>query len=153
MRWQTIACRLIGAFAALGAVTLAGPGFALQLITKAEAALPSAPVVGQERGITRGPSVVIVSPPPIAGTVTSPLELKLKFEGHGGAQINVNSVVLTYLKVPAVDLTQRLKPYISATGIDVTDAEVPPGTHTLRVNLLDTDGRPNTAEFTFTVSK
>src|SRR5271155_3478559 len=49
MRWQTIACRLIGAFAALGAVTLAGPGFALQLITKAEAALPSARAVGGDR--------------------------------------------------------------------------------------------------------
>ncbi len=98
-----------------------------ELITSSEAALPTDQVTGRERGITRAPNVVIVSPSPAAGTLKSPLSLKIRFESHGGAEIDVDSVLLTYLKKPAVDLTQRIKPFIDASGIDVEDAEVPPG--------------------------
>jgi hypothetical protein len=115
--------------------------------------LPAAQVAGRERGITRAPSVVIISPSPAAGTIKSPLSLKIRFESHGGAGIDVDSVLLTYLKKPAVDLTQRVKPFIDASGIDVEDAEVPPGTHTLRVSVTDTDGRSSWRDVTFIVSK
>ena len=62
-------------------------------------------------------------------------------------------MLLTYVKKPAVDLTQRIQRFIAPTGIDVQNAEVPPGTHTLRVNVTDSDGRASRADFTFTVSK
>jgi hypothetical protein len=137
--------------AVITCVLLAGPAAALQLITESEAALP----VDQshERGISRGPTVVIVSPSPGAGTIKSPLILKVRFEGHGAAKIDVDSVLVTYMKKPAVDLTQRIKAFIGATGFDVEDAKVPPGTHTLRVNVTDTEGRSGWADFTFSVSK
>jgi len=83
----------------------------------------------------------------------SPLNLKIRFEGHGGARIDVDSVLLTYMKQPEIDLTQRLRPFIAATGIDVLDAEVPPGTHMIRVNVTDTDGHSSSTDFTFSVSK
>jgi hypothetical protein len=57
------------------------------------------------------------------------------------------------MRTPAIDLTQRIRPYITANGIYVIDAEVPPGTHTLRVDVSDTDGRTSSADFTFSVSK
>jgi hypothetical protein len=153
MRGQTIACRLIGASVVFGAVMLAGPAFALQLITATEAALPPDHALGAERGISRGPSVMIVSPQPGAGTIKSPLALKIKFISHGDTTVDVNSVLVTYMRVPAVDLTQRIKPDISAGGIDVEDAEVPPGTHTLRVNVTDSGGHANSTDFTFSVSQ
>lgn len=134
------------------AVALAAPAHALRLITKSEAALPPARG-GHERGISRGPGVVVVFPSPEAGTVRSPLELKIKFVAHGGAKIDTDSVLVTYLKEPAVDLTQRLKQFIEPTGIDVKNAEVPPGTHWLRVDVADTEGHQGWAEFTFTVSR
>jgi hypothetical protein len=149
---QTISRRLIGcACAVIACVLLAGPAGALQLITESEAALP----VDQsyERGISRGQTVVIVSPSPAAGTIKSPLILKVRFESHGTSKIDVDSVLVTYMKKPAVDLTQRIKPFVGATGIDVEDAEVPPGTHTLRVNVTDTEGRSGWADFTFSVAK
>jgi hypothetical protein len=62
-------------------------------------------------------------------------------------------VLLTYLRTPEIDLTQRIKPFIAAGGIDVQDAQVPPGTHTIRVIVADTDGRTNEADFTFTVGQ
>ncbi len=143
----------MGAAAVFGGVMLAGPAFALQLITATEAALPPDHPLGAERGISRGPSVLIVSPQPGAGTIKSPLTLKIKFISHGDTTVDVNSVLVTYMRVPAVDLTQRIKPDISAGGIDVEDAEVPPGTHTLRVNVTDSDGHANSTDFTFSVSQ
>lgn len=124
---------------------------ALQLITASEAALPVDQ--SRERGISRGPTVVIVSPSPAAGTIKSPPVLKVRFESLGAAKIDVDSVLITYMKKPAVDLTQRIKPFVEATGIDVENAEVPPGTHTLRVNVTDTEGRSGWADLTFSVSK
>jgi hypothetical protein len=142
----TVAC-------ALGATLIfAGPAAALQLITDKEAALPPMPVV-HERGISRGPTIVVVSPSPNAGMVQSPVALKIMFESHGSATVNVDSVLVTYLKEPTIDLTQRIKPFIAASGIDVQDAQVPPGTHTLRIDVTDSQGHTNSTDFTFRVSR
>jgi hypothetical protein len=151
MRQRTIAHRLLAACALFAALCAGFPASALQLITESEAALPADHA--RDRGILRGPTIVIVAPSPDAGTIRSPLNLRIKFQSHGGAAINVDSVLLTYVKKPAVDLTQRIQRFIAPTGIDVENAEVPPGTHTLRVNVTDSDGRTSRADFTFTVSK
>jgi hypothetical protein len=153
MPTRTISCRLIGACALFAATLLAGNVVALELITPSEAALPAEPATGHERGISRGPTVLVVSPQPGAGTIKSPLDLKLIFESHGGATVNVDSVLLTYLRMPEVDLTQRVKAFIGPAGIEIKDAEVPPGTHTIRVNVSDSDGRTGSADVTFSVTK
>jgi hypothetical protein len=150
---QSAAGLLIGVSVVLAAFALAGPAQALALITASEAALPASPHLGHERGITRGPTVVIVSPAPQAGAIKSPLNLKIRFESHGGSRVNVETVLLTYVKDPEIDLTQRIRPFITPAGIDVENADVPPGTHTLRLNVRDSEGRPGWAEFTFSVSK
>jgi hypothetical protein len=148
---QSLAGLFVAATAIL--VALAQPVQALQLITASEAALPANPQLSRERGISRGPTVLIVSPAPEAGLLKSPLSLKIRFESHGGSQIDVETVLLTYMKEPEIDLTQRIKPFIAPNGIDVEDADVPPGTHTLRVNVKDSEGRAGLAEFTFSVAK
>ena len=87
-----------------------------------------------------------------SGTVRSPLRLQLRFESFGGATINPDSVKVIYLRTPNVDLTPRVKPFIQANGIDMPEAELPPGEYTVRVDVKDSDGRPATASFTLTVS-
>jgi hypothetical protein len=131
---------------------LSGPAHALQLITAKEAALPPMPTV-HERGISRGPTIVVVSPAPNAGMIQSPFTLKVSFESHGSATVDVDSVLVTYMKEPTIDLTQRIKPFIGASGIDVNDAQVPPGTHTLRVDVTDSQGRTTSTDLTFRVSQ
>jgi hypothetical protein len=154
---RTVIVRLLGAGTLLAALLPAMPAMPespMQLITASEAALPAEQVIkAHARGITRAPSVVIVSPPPAAGMMKSPVSLKIRYEAHGGAKIDIDSVLLTYLRTPEIDLTQRVKPYIGDNGIDVQDAEVPPGTHTIRVVVSDTDGRSNETDFTFTVGQ
>ncbi|MGA7786558.1 MAG: hypothetical protein WCA56_00185 [Xanthobacteraceae bacterium] len=131
------------------------PAAAFELVTPAEAALPTGamPTLDLRGSPTRRPMVTVVSPPPGAGLVHSPLDLKLQFRAFGGAQIDPNSVVVTYLKNPPIDVTQRLAPFITATGIDVSQADVPPGKHLFWLELKDKDGRIGGGEFSFQVTK
>jgi hypothetical protein len=135
------------AAAVLGvALAAAHSAFAFQLITSDEAKLPSAQVVQiATRGLTRGPTVDQVSPPPDAtvpsgGSVT----FDITFDAHNGATINPSTVKVTYMKQPAIDLTQRLKPFITPKGIDAANVQIPAGTHMIRIEVTDSEGRSTT---------
>ncbi len=114
------------------------------LITPQEAQLP--PQKGAfgvaTRGITRGPKIAIVSTP---DGLKSPIRLQMNFESFGGAKIDTSTLKVTYLKDPSVDLTDRVKPFVKPEGIDMPDAILPPGDHTLRVDVKDSDGRMATS--------
>jgi hypothetical protein len=142
MSVRGVAIRL--AMVAVAYVALGAAANAMELITPQEAALPD-DLTGMRRGgATRGPEIVFISPAPNAGLVKSPLNLRIRFKSHGGAKIDRDSVLLTYKKIPAIDMTQRLLPFIRADGIDVPNAEVPPGSHRIRIDVKDSDGRANT---------
>jgi hypothetical protein len=142
------------AAAGLFSAVLVLPLQAQVLITEQEAALPAAADTGLTfRGVTRGPKVKIVSPAPGAGTVTSPLSLKLQFESFGGAKIDTSSVKASYLKSPSVDLTQRMMKYVKDNGIEMEGAIVPPGEHVIKVDLKDSEGRAGSASFKLNVAK
>jgi hypothetical protein len=125
------------------------------LITEAEANLPSpVDVTLTTRGLTRGPVVEQVTPDPdSAAPVKSPLPLKIKFQTRNNVPIDKDSVKLTYVRTPGVDLTSRIKAYIGEDGIDMKLAEVPPGTHVIRVELKDQQGRSTTGTIKLSVAK
>lgn len=133
------------------AVIFAGEAAAVVLITESEAALPINK--STVRGISRGPKILVISPSPGAGLIRSPLNLRVRFESFGGAAIDVGSVVVTYERYPAIDLTQRVIPFVKAGGIEMPGAEVPVGTHRIRFEVKDSDGRTGTADFTFRVTR
>ena len=128
-----------------------GAAQATQLITEEEAKLPppKGAITTDRRGILRGPKVEVVSP---GDAVSSPLRLQLKFESFGGAKIDPDSVKVIFLRTPNVDITSRVKPFIQADGINMQDAELPPGEYVVRVDIKDSDGRPGTASFTLKVA-
>lgn len=128
---------------------LTGGTDAATLITDDEAKLPSAPALTQ-RGISRGPTVKVVSP---TGNVASPFPLAVRFEAHGGAKVEPNSVKVTYMRQPAVDITERVRPFITAAGIDMSKAEVPPGDHGIRIEVKDSDGRQGSIVISVAVPK
>ena len=116
------------------------------------AALPAAAGALATRGISRGPSVKLASPE--ADTpVSSPFDFKVNFEARGEGKIDPASVKVVYMKSPFVDLTPRLKNSISTNGIDFAKAEVPPGSHTIRVTVKDADGRETNSVFNLVVNK
>jgi hypothetical protein len=116
------------------------------LITASEAAEPPTSDVRMNvRGITRGPSIDQISPSPTT-TVHSPLELRIRFTTHNSAKVDPSDVRVIYEKQTLIDLTDRLRKYVTGEGIDMPDAEVPPGTHLLRVEVTDSLGRKSVSE-------
>lgn len=114
------------------------------LITSQEAALPPSTTSNAGRSITRGPAIREVSP---TGTVAAnqPFDLHVDFVGRGGEKINPATAQVMILRGGNVDITQRLKPFITANGIEMPTAMVPPGTHVLQVAVSDARGRKSTA--------
>jgi hypothetical protein len=136
------------------AVALLGPDVAragTTLITEEEAKLPppKGAVAVDRRGILRGPKIEFVSP---TEPVRSPVHFQLRFESFGGAKIDPTSIKVVYLRTPNVDLTPRIKQFVFPTGIDISDTELPPGEHMIRVDIKDTDGRPASTSFVLKIS-
>jgi hypothetical protein len=110
------------------------------LVTEAEAKLPLPKEIPppSDRGITRGPKIEIEEDK--AGH-RAPLHLKLTFKTFGGSAIDLGAINATYIKDPTVDLTPRIKPFAQPTGIDIPDAQLPPGEHLIRISIKDSEGR------------
>jgi len=121
------------------------------LITEEEARLPppKGAIVADRRGVTRGPKIQYIED---GKEIHSPTHFQLKFETFGGAKIDPDSVKVTYLRTPNVDLTPRVKAFVQATGIDMPDVELPVGDHMLRVDIKDSDGRAGSTSFILKVA-
>ena len=102
------------------------------------------------RGITRGPRIELVQP---GERAYSPMRFHLRFQSFGGAKINIDSLRVTYLKTPEIDITPRVRRFAQPTGIDIPDAEVPEGEHFLRVEIADTEGRTRSSVIALKISR
>ena len=143
---------ILATFAFCVTFAVAGTAAAVDLITEEEARLPATPKMATRGGITRGPGIKVLSPNAEA-QVKAPFAMKVEFQPHGGAKIDAGSVKVTYLKKPAVDLTPRLKGAISEAGINLGDANVPAGTHDIKIDVTDAEGRTKSETVSFTVVK
>jgi hypothetical protein len=126
--------------------------FSATLISSKEAELPNSSPALSTRGISRGPSIKLNSPE-VDTPIVSPFEFRVSFDARGDSKIDPNSVKVIYMKSPFVDLTPRLKNAISAGGIDFSKAEVPAGTHTIRITVKDTEGRETNSVMNLVVAK
>ena len=146
-KWTSIWLGLLAAIM-MAAAPKASAG--VILITPDEAKLPAPKQVASSRAITRGPRIEVSDLDD--GKLHSPLHFKLKFLAFGGSSIDMNTLTVTYLRGSNIDLTQRIKPFVRPTGVDIPDAEVPPGEHAIRVDLKDSDGRSATISFLLAVA-
>ncbi len=99
--------------AAVGVSPAANAGTVLISAEEAKLPPPKGAIAVASRGITRGPKIAYVS---TADPTRSPMRLQLKFESFGGSKIDTDSLKVTYVKTPAVDLTPRLKPFVQSTA-------------------------------------
>jgi hypothetical protein len=120
------------------------------LITVEEAKLPVPKEIVSSRAITRGPRIQVSGIDD--GKLHSPLHFTVRFLAFGGSTIDLSSLVVTYLRGPNIDLTQRIRAFVQPAGIDIPDAEVPPGEHTIRVELKDSEGRRAMTNFVLAVA-
>jgi hypothetical protein len=135
------------AILALEMIAVPASTSAAPLITEEEAKLPpqKGAVANAARGITRGPKIQV--PDGEAAAQPSPMRFQVRFQTFGGSSIDLDAVKVTYLKSPLVDLTPRIKPFTQATGIDMPNAQLPPGDHLVRIDVKDSDGRAASMSF------
>ena len=138
-----------GAFLLAG-ILPAGATEPVQLITAEEAQLPPSGGDGPDRNITRGPGIDTVAPSPVG--VQGSFRFAVKFKPRNGVEIDPAAVRVTYLREPSIDLTARLKEFISAEGIEAPSVVAPPGEHIIAIEAVDKEGRTGRGQVTLTVT-
>ena len=126
------------------------------LITPEEAALPPAPPdqrggpfdVGREPPDT-GPLIEVVKPL-LGSPVAAPLEILVRFVPRS-APVDLPSLKVTVVKLFAIDITDRVRPYVTPAGIDIPDAKLPAGEHTVRITVADASGGVSQKQMTIAV--
>lgn len=129
----------------------AGP----MLITDAEARMGAYEGMMMMTRSVGGPVIKVLRPDQADGqkvpVLSKPVHISLKFEPVSQARIDMASLKVVYLKLFGIDITDRLKPYVSGEAIDVPEADIPSGDHSIRVDIKDTTGRQSSQVFRFTV--
>ena len=124
----------------------------LELLTAKEAALPMAKTYGfAARERSDGPVIVIESPSQ-DGDKLAGASLRIKFVPRLGEKVDLKTLRLECLKEHPVDLTQRIKPYVTPQGISVDKVRIPDGIHRFRVSIADYQGKLSEKEFVMSVT-
>ncbi len=126
------------------------------LITPEEAA--AAPVAALQGGApfevgrqdsNLGPTIEILKPND-GGKASGPIEIQINFVPKTGP-VDVSSLKITVVKFLSIDITDRLREYVSASGIQVKEAKIPAGKHIVRISVADAQGARSIKEIEFEV--
>ncbi len=126
----------------------------VELITAQEAGSPDMDPsqmhieVGREE--ENGPAIELLAPQ-IGTPLKSPVPIAVKFIQRAGKDIDPSTFKLEYLKFLTIDLTSRVKQYVTKDGIKVPEAKLPSGTHTIRLSIGDITGALTKRIFTIEV--
>lgn len=128
------------------------------LITPEEAATPPASTEkgGQPLDIGRdapdtGPLIEVLKP--LSGApVSAPLEIAVRFVPRS-APVDLSSLKVTVVKFIGIgiDITDRVRPFATPAGIQIPDAKLPSGEHTVRITVADASGGVSQKQLTLTV--
>ena len=125
-----------------------GASNALQLVTDQEAAAAPefrtrgpAPVLPKN-----GPVIKIMQPTVTGDSITAPFPLEIEFEPRpGGSPAKMDTLKVTYLKLIELDITDRVRPYVTANRVMVKECNIPQGRHRVKISVADREGN-TTAE-------
>ena len=130
-------------------------GYCLTLITLEEVTQPDAPI---PRGIKltkiegNGPQIKIYSPN-LEEPLRIPFIMDITFEAPSDKTIDLDILSIKYLKLIAIDLTGKIKPYLNENRLMVKDIKVPQGKHRLQLSIAYTSGEKTMMEIVLNVDK
>ena len=148
--------RLLAGLAVMLLVALPRPSPAAEpadtwLITPDEAAREEAPpppspirLRGKTAMTQDGPFLELVSPAD-GEAVPSPLLLEVKFSPNA-APIDLASLKVALVKLISIDITDRLRPFVTPEGLRYPGAKVPSGKFRVRMSLADVEGHVTSGE-------
>lgn len=123
----------------------------LVLITAEEAAQPDPAVSRGPRFREDGPLIEMKSPEHDAA-YAAPMTLEARFTpGERGDAVDMETLKVSYVKLIKIDVTDRLKEFVTADGIVVPEADVPAGKHTFEIYIEDVAENPSYRRTTFRV--
>ena len=155
----------------LGACLLASSAWGqdrpVVLVTEQEARLPGAKVPPyddflRQRGLfdsfrqfaapketeaPKGPEISLVRPKD-GGTYAGPFEIDVRFVPRA-APVDLNTLNVEYVKLWGIDITGRVRPYVTSQGIKLQNAQFPSGNHRVKISIADVAG--NFSSRTFSV--
>lgn len=99
-----------------------------------------------------GPQIKIHSPN-LEEPLSIPFQVDIAFEASPEKTIDFDSLSIKYLKVIAIDLTGRIKPYLNNNRLTVKDVKVPQGRHRLQFFIAYTSGEKTMMEIFLNVEK
>jgi len=140
---------LVGAIATCGA-RAEEQGTPLQLVTAEEAALPASRSFGFST--PQPDSGPVITTPEMEATESKPFSLRIGVAPRGGVAVNPASLKMEYLKTPAVDLSIRVRPYVTQEGVKIERVTLPAGLHHFRLSVSDAEGRLSQKDFVIVVS-
>jgi hypothetical protein len=127
----------------------------LWLITPEEAATPeeAEPLI-RSRGLgpklpDTGPMIELLKP--LANeTISVPTEIVVRFTPRS-APVDLSTLKVSVVKLVRIDITDRLTPYVSPTGIKIPDANLPSGEHKVRLTVGDAEGNVTSKDVIFKI--
>ncbi len=134
-----------------GCAGTAPRGNSVVLVTEEEAALPDAPPEVERQPCTK--PYIEISSPQDKKAYRAPLPIEVLFTPSTGHRIEVSKTRVRLLKgfVP-IDLTQRVKEFLTAEGVSMPRADLPRGTHRVKITVEDTSGASCSKMVEFTVT-
>jgi len=133
----------------------------VELLTPQEAAQLELPTIkdpktgklsapGDKTSVPGAPAIFFDMPVP--GTpVATPFPVKVRFVPAGDAKVLIDTLKIEVLKLIPISLIAKVKPYLSAEGINVPEAKIPSGKYNVRVAISDDKGREGVALQTWVV--
>ena len=121
------------------------------LVTAEEAGMSTVRAAVKE--VDEGPTIKINSPKN-GSVLDGPFRLYIEIvKKADGAEVDMSSLKVNYLKVVTINITPRVKSYIEGTKLDVPKAEFPAGSHKTEIYIEDVEGNVSRKLFTVTVNE
>lgn len=140
-------------FLSLASFARGNPTAEFWLVMPEEAALANAESSPglRKRGIDPrgGPVIELLKPSPGQASRT-PVEVDVKFHARQ-SPIDESTIQVTLLKIINVDLTDRIRPYTTSSGIHIPNANLPSGRHAVRIKLADREGNASSTQMTLQI--
>jgi len=88
---------------------------------------------------------------PVAGSpLNAPIEIRVTFTPRNHP-IDLSTLEVELVKFINIDITDRVVEYTTEQGIQLKEANIPSGSHRIRITLADSTGITGTQDFLFEV--
>lgn len=115
------------------------------LVTEQEALEPPPQDVSSgHKGITRGPAIEPDAPRDGQTNYAVPGPFRLRIVSRNDVPVDPEAIRVVYLRSRPIDVTQRVRPFITKGEINVPAVLMPAGTHLFRIEATDGLGRRST---------